>query len=124
MATTTSSPASGPTAASGSGGPPAAPRRHRRPVEGIYYAFLLPALVLFTLQALVACFEAAPGALGARFLVRQFTDTRLRHAEVIGERNVARAYEVATSAFDAVGEPVRAQLFFIVRAGIPEELLR
>lgn len=50
MATTTSSPASGPTAASGSGGPPAAPRRHRRPVEGIYYAFLLPALVLFTLS--------------------------------------------------------------------------
>ena len=82
------------------------------------------AFTLFTLQPLVACFEAAPGTLGTGFLVREFADAGLCHAEITGQRDMARAYEVAAAAFDAVRQPVLAQLRFIVGAGVPEELLR
>ena len=85
---------------------------------------LLLALGLLFLEPPGTRLEALPGPHCARFFIGEFADSGLRHPEIEGQRDVARAHQVAAATLDAVSKTVTAQLGFVIGTGIPEQLLR
>ncbi len=83
----------------------------------------LVAHLLFEFQAFVACFVPYPGAFRTRFLICEFTDTRLGGSKIGRQWNMARANQVTTTTFYAIGKTVKAHLRLIIGAGVPKQLL-
>ena len=80
--------------------------------------------LVFFFESFVATLEAKSCALCSCAFVGKLAHARFCHAKVGRQWNVAGAHKVATAALYAIGQTVGAQLFLVVGAGVPEQLLR